>query len=417
MRRKLTARFVETLPPAKDRRYEAWDEILSGFGVRVSANGRRAWFVVGRVNGVQHRHTIGTYPAVSLADAREAARQVLGQMQLGQYGLAHGDNERQTLGQIIPLFIERHARPKNKSWRQSETMLKRFASINTKPLADIRRADIARVLDDIICSGAPYQANRALAAIKTLFSWATDRGVVEYNPIVGMKPPTKETARDRILDDEEVRSLWRDWCSSSFPFGPIFKVLLLTGQRRDEVAAMRWSELDLGNANWRIPAERVKNARPHQVPLSLTVVEILRSIPHFQGSDFVFTTTGRSPVSGFGHCKARMDRRLLIPAWRIHDLRRTAASGMARLGVLPHVIEKVLNHVSGQISGVAAVYNRHEYADEKRSALNAWADALIDLCGHDSDEPPQDDINVAGTRVVRNSFDRGPRSIWPGLAA
>jgi integrase len=330
------------------------------------------------LKGNQVRHTIGTYPIISLAEARYAARAILRDMQLGHV-LDDDAPPLRTLGDVIPEFIEKHARPKNRDWRATQSMLQRFQPLFRRRLAEIKRADVVRILDSIIAEGKPYRANRVLAAIKKLFAWALDRGLIEVHPIFGLKPPSKELARDRILTEEEVRAFWAAASAMGFPFGPALLLLLLTGQRRGEVTRMRWSDIDFQRGLWTVPAATAKNGRVHEVPLSPAVFGILERLPRFIGSDLVFTTTGTTPISGFGRVKHRLDLAMEVSDWRFHDLRRTAASGMARIGVAPHVIEKVLNHVSGQISGVAAVYNRHGYDTEKREALNQWAGILIGL--------------------------------------
>jgi integrase len=199
-----------------------------------------------------------------------------------------------------------------------------------------------------------------------------------------MKPPTKERPRDRVLTDDELRWLWRACDELEWPFGPLTKLLLLTAQRRDEVAGMEWSEVDLKRATWTLPGEKVKNNRAHEVHLSAAALEVLKSVPHVSDS-LIFTSTGSTPVSGFSRAKSRLDTEMqmakreelgkkadAIPDWILHDLRRTTATGMARLNFPPHVVDKVLNHVSGTIRGVAAVYNRFEYLEERRTALEAW---------------------------------------------
>ena len=183
-----------------------------------------------------------------------------------------------------------------------------------------------------------------------------------------------------MLSDDELLSLMRVADTEGYPFGNALKMLVLTGQRRSEVAEMRWLEVDLDRAVWTIPAARSKNDQSHEVPLSAPAVSLLRSLPRFLASDWVFTTTGRSPVSGFGRVKRRLA--VGMSDWRIHDIRRTVASGMARIGVEPHVIEKVLNHKSGIISGVAAVYNRYAYDKEKRIALDKWAGHVGRISSH-----------------------------------
>ena len=371
VKRKLTPKFVEHVTAPSVKRFEVWDTALQCFGIRVSPTGRKVWFVVVRVDGRQRRMTIGTYPALSLAEARDQARKLIRDAQLGRLTEKH--EELLTLGDAVPLFVQLYAKPKNKGWKEADRLLRKFQSLFARPLTQIKRSDVVRVLDDVVASGTPYRANRALAALKKLMSWSLDRGVIEVNPIAGLKPPHKERSRERILSDAELVAFLDAAESEAYPFGTAFTILLLTGQRRGEVAEMRWSEIDLDGRVWTIPAHRAKNAQRHTVPLSPPALEILRVVPRFAGSDYVFTTTGQTPISGFGRVKYRLDCALGSSDWRTHDLRRTVASGLARLGIEPHVIEKVLNHRSGIIAGVAAVYNRYAYEQEKRAALDRWA--------------------------------------------
>jgi integrase len=286
---------------------------------------------------------------------------------------------RPSLRDAIALFISLYAKPKNRGWRETERILGKFVPLYDRPLDEIRRCEIVHVLDMLVANGTPYRANRALSAIKKLLNWALNRGMIDVNPIAGQRMPTKEFARDRILSDDEITRLICAARAEGYPFGTIYLVLLLTGQRRGEVSAMRWSELDLQQLTWTIPAARSKNGHAHEVPLSKPLLDILQQVPRFLRSDFVFTTNGRSPVSGFGRAKARYEQAVGGKDWRVHDLRRTAASGMARLAISPHVIEKVLNHRTGVISGVAAVYNRYGYAEEKRDALERWAEWVAEM--------------------------------------
>lgn len=178
-------------------------------------------------------------------------------------------------------------------------------------------------------------------------------------------------SRERVLSDNEIATCWRTAAAEGFPFSSFLQILILTGQRRGEVAGLRWSEIDFGKCIWTIPAQRAKNGNSHTVPLAPVVVEILKSAPRFLNSDLVFTTTGKTAISGFDRLKRRLEDVIGLDAehWRLHDIRRTVATNMAIIGVQPHIIEAVLNHRSGIISGVAAVYNRHAYIDEKREAL------------------------------------------------
>lgn len=386
MKMKLTPKTVEHLKADGNRRKEVWDLTLPTFGLRVYPSGRKAFFVMVRIRGVQKRKTIGTYPTVSLKEARERAREIIRDAQFGVLE-EEPEEEQRTFGETVPLFISLYAKPRNRGWKETERiLLDKFQTLSNKPLDQIKRVDVVRIMDDLIASGTPYRANRALSAIKKLFAWALDRGMIDVHPVAGLSPLHTETPRERILTDTELEALMNAADAEGYPFGALFKVLALTGQRRGEVSGMRWSEVDLDRAIWTIPAARSKNKQSHDVPLSPQVLSILQSAPRFFGSDFVFTTTGRTAVSGFGRVKDRVDDAVGARDWRTHDLRRTAASGMARLSIPPHVVEKVLNHKSGIISGVAAVYNRYGYEKEKRDALETWAD-FVEALGSGPDVP------------------------------
>ncbi len=234
-----------------------------------------------------------------------------------------------------------------------------------------------------------------LANVRRLFAWAVERGIIEASPAASIAAPGQEQSRDRVLADDELRAFLKACDGMREPFGPLLRLLLLTGQRREEVAAMPWSELDLASAIWRLPASRTKNKRASDVPLSEQSVMLLNGLMH--RSPLVFPAqfsrnghTSPRPLSGFGRAKERLDKLMLeemrktdpeatLPAWTLHDLRRTTASGMARLGIAVHVVEKLLNHVSGTFSGIVGVYQRHDFMAEKRTAAQAWANHLDSL--------------------------------------
>jgi integrase len=192
--------------------------------------------------------------------------------------------------------------------------------------------------------------------------------------VASIKAPARESSRDRVLSEEEIGRIWSACEGMGWPFGPLIQLLLVTGQREDEVAGMRWSDIDLKSCVWTLPREMSKSDRLNQVPLPLLALQILEALP--RTGELVFSTTGTTPVSGFSKAKKRCDRLSGVESWRFHDLRRTVASGMAKLKVEPWVVEKVLNHQTGQLSGVAGVYNRWGYLDEKREALERWATHL-----------------------------------------
>jgi integrase len=363
------------------RRLEVWDTVLLGFGIRVSPTGRKVWFVVVRVGDRQKRFTIGPYPAISLAEAREEVRRIVRKCSPGRAGGAAGARASTYPGRSSSAF---HRALRQIQEPQLESLPAAPGCVpGARPHSPARykRSDVVRVLDQMIAAGTPYRANRALSCLKKLMAWALDRGMVDINPVAGLKPPASERSRERILTDGELGDLVAAADQEGYPFGDLIKLLILTGQRRSEVAEVRWSEIDFEARVWTIPGARTKNKQSHTVPLSAATMDVLRGLPRFLGSDYVFTTTGETPISGFGRAKDRLFAAVEAPDWRIHDLRRTVASGMARLGIVPHVVEKVLNHKSGIISGVAAVYNRYGYDLEKRDALEKWSNALRMLSG------------------------------------
>jgi integrase len=398
--RQLTPKTIEALPPAQGKRYEVRDVLLPGLHLRVSASGSKVFYLSKRVDHRMRRIKVGAWPILSLKDAREKARDILRLIELGEFDQDEPEIEEVhalTLKEVIPQFIELYAKLRTRDWKGSERVLEKFSSLYDRPINEIKRSDIVRVLDKLVAEGAPTRANRALAAIKKLMNWCIDRGTVETSPVAHLKMPTKEVARERVLSADELRMCWHMAEAEGFPFAPCVQLLMLTGQRRGEVSGMRWSELDLENAIWTIPAKRAKNGSTHIVPLSPLAMQIIRSVPRYLNSDFVFTTTGRTPISGFGRLKDRLDTAFGPDAedWRIHDLRRTVATNMAMLRVQPQVIEAVLNHKSGIVSGVAAIYNRHAYQDEKREALEAWSNRVRKIVAA-TPEPRQAEEAIAG---------------------
>ncbi|MGB3878237.1 MAG: tyrosine-type recombinase/integrase [Shinella zoogloeoides] len=382
MRKKLTPKLLDSLPPAQGKRYEVRDELLTGLHIRVSNSGGKVWYLATRVGGQARRIKIGTYPVLPLKDAREKAQMILRDIQLGifQQDIVEPVPEVLTFGDVVPQFITRYAQRQTKDWKGTESVLLRMNGLHRMPISAIKRGDVTRELERLISDigdkgGKGTRTNRGLAAIKKLYSWCIDQGIVENSPVVGLKPLIKEVSRDRYLTDNEITAFWSGCEAEGYPFEQFGQLLLLTAQRRDEIASMRWSELDLDRGTLTLKAERTKNSTAHIVPLSRKALVILRSIPRFLGSDYVFTSTGRTPISGFGRFKDRLDTFVGLDAedWRFHDVRRTAATNMAILKVQPHIIEAVLNHKSGIVSGVAATYNRHAYLDEKREALEIWS--------------------------------------------
>src|SRR5262245_13981048 len=381
MSKALTVRTVEAMKPGPVRR-EIPDALLPGHYLVIQPSGARSWAVRYRSNGRPRKHTIGSYPAIDLASARKLASAVLRKVAEGGDPARDKKHARapkaDSIESIAAQFIERHCKRANRPRTAEET--ERLLRLHVLPrwrgrmVHDISRRDVLEVLDRVVDGGAPIAANRTFAAVRKLFNWCAARDIIAVSPCAGVKPPTSERSRDRVLSDDELRLVWHAADKIGWPFGPLVKLLALTGQRRDEVAQMRWDELDLKAALWTLPRERVKTNQPHEVPLSAAVVNVLKAVPRIADSPFVFTTNGTAPSSGYSKGKRKIDALLPsdMPGWRLHDLRRTVASGMARLGINLPVIEKVLNHVSGSFAGIIGVYQRHSFAEEKRAALDTW---------------------------------------------
>ena len=386
---KLTARAVETAQPAAVRR-EIPDALMPSLYLVVQPSGTKSWAVRYRHNGATRKFTLGSHPAIDLKAARALAGKAL---RAAAEGRDPGQEKAQaraasadTIDRAVAQFIERHCKRKNRPRTAQET--ERLLRLHVMPrwrgraVSSITRRDVLDVLDRVVDAGAPIAANRVLAATRKLFNWLLARDIIATSPCAGVKPPTDERSRDRVLDDKELRAVWLAAEEIGWPFGAMVKVLVLTGQRRDEVARMEWSEIDFGDKLWTLPRERVKNDEKHEVPLSGAAIAVLKSVPRIAGSRYVFTTNGKAPSSGYSKGKRRLDALLSdMPPWRLHDLRRTTASGMARLGINLPVIEKVLNHASGSFAGIVGVYQKHGFSQEKRRALEAWAAFVAGLAG------------------------------------
>ncbi len=375
MKRKLTTKFIEGQKSNPSKRLDFRDALMPGLVLRISASGTKTFCLHKRINGKMRRLTIGRFPVLSLAEARERVRQVLYEIETGRFEDRTGVEveTKPTLGDVIPDYIEKHAKVHNRDWKRKHALLAKFDTLHGKRIDEIKRADAVKACD-LIRKSAPTSANRALAHLKHLMGWCVERGMIDANPIAGMKPPSKEKSRERVLTDDELGALWATCDAEGYPFGDCMKLLILSGQRRAEVAEMRWSEVDLEKRLWTLPSTRAKNGRQHTVPITDAMLDVLRKVPRFLGSDYVFTTTGKSPVSGFGRLKNRLEKALPegTEPWIIHDLRRTMSTNVAMLGVPQPVTEALLNHKTGVVSGVAAIYNVYSYADEKREALDRW---------------------------------------------
>jgi integrase len=427
-KRKLTDGFVEGLA-ADGRDQVIWDAELARFGLRLTPAGKRIYLVQYRakpapgVASTTRKVTIGEHDGRlwNVTKARAQARKVLGAVDAGgdpvaeriaqaaademaraeaaelqaQAAIQAEARERDRFEAVTERYVAARLIGK-KSGREFARHLRRGPMVawRGRHVVAIRRVDVRDLLDEI-GKRSPASARLTYAALRGLFGWCIEREIIEISPCDHVKAPARPVARDRVLSEDELQAVWQGADCLGFPFGPIIKLLMLTGQREAEVAGMTWAEVDLEAATWNIPKERTKNRRAHAVDLSPEAVEIIESLPRL--GDLLFparnaparkhvrdeSETGPRPVAGFSAAKRILDGDVkrktkadLVTAalapWRIHDLRRTAATGMAGMGFPPHVVERVLNHASGVTGGLVGVYQRHEYRTERRAALEAW---------------------------------------------
>ena len=367
---RLTDTFIRSLK-AKPQRYDIFDASQPGFGVRVATSGALSWVLLTRQKGTRKRVTIGRYPALSLSKARELARAAQSEIQEGTFGQKKVP---MTFSAAIEDWYARE-QPARKSFSQVEQAmaLHVLPYLGRHEFDQVTKADLMRVVDRVADQGKLTQANRVRAFVTRFFNWAVERDLVAASPATSLPKPAVEISRDRVLSMTELHAVWHTAEQMGFPFGRIVQILILTAQRRDEVAGMRWSELDLERDRWVISKDRAKNGKAHIVHLSSQAIAILASLPKREDCDFVFSTTGQTAVSGFSRAKAAIDVRSGVTGWRLHDLRRSVATYMADdLKIAPVVVDRILNHVTGSLRGVAAVYQRSEFLADRKVALETW---------------------------------------------
>jgi integrase len=373
------------------------DGKVTGLYLVLQASGAKSWALRYRAAGTPRKLTIGPYPAVDLASARRKAHEALGAIAQGIDPAAEKQASRAAakaaaaiddrLSDVAAKFVRQHVKRENGAlWSAAvDRYLAReiLPRLGSRRIGEIRRADVRSMLNDI-GERSPTTANRVLAVTRRLFNWAVEEEIVDVSPIGKLKA-TKEVSRDRVLDDDEIRVVWKAFERMGWPFGSVGQLLMLTGARRTEVAEARWSEFDLAAKTWTLPKERAKNGVAHLVPLSDMAIELIEKLPRIANTgDFVFTF-GRVAVQGFARKKIELDAAIAadigmpLEGWTFHDFRRVVATNLQRLGVRLEVTEAVLNHVSGSRSGIVGVYQRHDFATEKRAALAAWAARLNEI--------------------------------------
>lgn len=408
----LTEKFLERLRPSRQR-VEVADARAPGLLVIVQPSGHVSFAVRYRHRGRTRKHTIGPYPAISLKTARVLANDALRAVAEGQDPAAEKKRRAERsdlLPDLVKSFIERYAKPRALAkgrpdlWletarilgfrpdRNNETMLIE-AGGDVLPrwrgykVHEISKREVIELLDTICDRDAPVMANRTLAAIRKFFNWCVERDILQISPCAGVQAPSAERARDRVLSDPEMSLIWRASARLGYPWGPLVHLLMLTGQRLNEIARLRWGEVDSREKCLILRAERVKNAQVHEVPLADLAQAILADLPRIKNEhDLAFVSAKGAAVSSFSRAKVQLDAEIAalngekLAPWTFHDLRRSMTSGLARLGIELHVIEKILNHRSGTFRGIVGVYQRHDFGVEKRRAMDLWGDHISKVC-------------------------------------
>jgi integrase len=383
----MTKSAVDALKAAsKDTVY--WDAGLPGFGVKVTPRSRKVFVVLYRIGGAGSRlrkYTIGPYGRVTLQMARAEAQKVLAARLEGRDPATEKRESKRRMtadrvDDLIEVFIVQHVSKTRKAAEISRLLRREVVSRwGNRCVHAIGKRDIVELASEIAQRGTPMAANTLLKVIKTFLNWCVGRAVIDASPAEGVPLPGKEIARDRVLTNNELVSVIRAARQIGGAYGGIVEMLVLTGQRREEVAQMVGDEIDFNSQTWTLPGSRTKNGKPHIVHLSEACIKLIKRAS--RSGSYVFSISGARPFQNFTNAKRVLDELSGVTGWRLHDLRRTCVSGMARLGVPPHVADKILNHQSGTISGVAAVYQRHDFLAERKLALERWGQYIETLVG------------------------------------
>jgi integrase len=401
--RNLTDRFIQACKPAEaGKRLDFADAVVPGLVLRVTERGHKSFVLRCRYPlNPEHptRRALGDYGALTLEEARQKARTWLELIGKGidpktsEERLRAEAQRRQvtTFGAVAADFLERHA-AKFSRRKDAERLIEAefVARWKTRPATEILPEEVAAVIRSIVTRGAPYQAHQAFAMLRLLYRWAIGTGEYGINasPTERLQPTKligKREHRDRVLSEDELRRVWEGAGEMGYPYGPLIRLLILTGQREREVADASWPEFDLRQRLWLIPASRMKGGRAHEVPLADAALGLIQSLPRFTAGELVFSTTGGAKaVNGFSKAKTRIDRLSGVTEWRFHDLRRTARTHFSALPVQDLVRELVIAHAR---PGLHRVYDQHAYQDEKRHCLELWERRLLAII-----EPPPENV-------------------------
>jgi integrase len=396
MKKRLTDRFIQSVTSPVADRAAYRDTEAPGLELRVSPDGGKSWSIRYRPRGRDRkRTTYGAYPAISLHEARARAREIAAAAARGVDLPEQEERQREeedkaakrphTVGDLLDRYVAEYCKINQRRWQLVERMFAMHVKparidgrpLGQKPLVELRRADLVELLDELQNEkGLQAQVNRVRSQLVAALNWAIEHEYLDTSPAAAIKRRKIEASRERVLDDDELRAIWHAADKLSEPSRSLVKAWILTGQRRDEVRCMTWGEIDLGRALWTLPAGRNKGKRDHEIPLSSAMVALLGDRP--RSGKPVFSVDGQKPYAGQRRLKAILDRESGVSGWTLHDFRRTASTGMAALHVSQDTIDRVLNHAR---SALAGTYNRHQYLDQKRRALEAWAEHVAFVVG------------------------------------
>jgi integrase len=398
----LTDLKVRALRPDPAGEYIQGDTQVPGFGVRVRPSGTAAYVVMKRLPGDTKptRVTLGRVGDITLQEAREKARGAISAVRQGinvnrakRRALEERSAQREaamrvraetgyspgTFGELATRYIEREC-PRLARGGEIDRIIRRelLPRLGERRFAELRRRDLNGIVNAIVADSRPSAAHKVREVGKRIMSWAENEELIERNPFEGGKNPIHREERARALSATEIAALWRAWETMGAPMGAFMRLALITGQRRSEIATMERRELDLEGRLWTIPPAKSKNRKAHLVPLSALAVEILEGLPQIDDR-YVFSTRAGTRISGFSKAKSRAAKLAGVAAWRLHDLRRTMATRLAELGIPHPVVSKALNHSPRGVMGVTAVYSRYEYLDERREAMERWAQRIGEI--------------------------------------
>jgi integrase len=386
---KLTNESVAALKLDGKKDLIVFDDTTPGFAfrLRAGAHGKTlcSWVLQYRKAGASRRYKLGPAGpgALSAEKARALAKEALGKIWQGQDPSAdRADRQTKnklTLAKAVAEFLEtkqRHLRPR--SFLESKRYLTTgyFKALHSMPIDTITRQDVAFCIRKIAHESSDLVAGQARAKLSAFFVWCMQEGLADANPVIGTRKPPANRPRERVLSDQELAAIWKA-CGDD-DFGRVVKLLILTGCRRTEVGGMRWPEVDLDKGTWTLPAERSKNHRQHVLPLMPMMREIIESVPRMASREQLFGQHSPAGLGSWDEGKRTLDMRLAdqVQPWKLHDLRRSVATRMCDIGIMPHVVEQILNHVSGHRAGPAGVYNRSSYHAEVKRALAQWHDQI-----------------------------------------